>query len=93
MIMDTELTTLILGDEYDDDLRAALRAVLSDVVRFPSSWGVGGSQELETLRVISGDDLIVVEAEIYVGLSLTGRKGAVEDVARQVRERLGQKAR
>jgi len=88
--MGTEQTTVILGDEYDDKLRAALRAVLKEnnAVGLVPSWGVGGSQELETLRVRLGDDLIVIEAETFVGLSLTGRKVAVENLARKVRERL-----
>jgi len=88
-----ERTTVILGDEYDDNLRAALRAVLSDnnAVGFAPSWGVGGSQELETLRVRLGNDLIIVEAETFVGLSLTGRKATVENLARQVRQHLAQR--
>lgn len=89
-----EQTTVILGDEHDDNLRAALRAVLmeNDVAGLASAWGVGGSQELETLRVRLGNDLIIVEAETYVGLSLTGCKAAVDDLARQVRDRLGRRA-
>ena len=65
----------------------------NNVAAFPSSWGVGGSQELETRTVRLGNDLIIVEAKTYIGLSLTGRKAAVEDLARQVRERLAQTAR
>ena len=40
-----------------------------------------------------GDDLIIIEAETFVGLSLTGRKVAVESLAGKVRERLGQSSR
>jgi hypothetical protein len=93
--MTTEQTTIILGDEHDDKLRSALRAVLSEnnAVGLAFSRGVGGSQELETLRVRLGDDLIVIEAETFVGLSMIGRQAVVERLAQQVRARLGRSQR
>ena len=35
-------------------------------------WGLGGSQIIETVKVSLGRDGIVVEAETYVGLSISG---------------------
>ena len=44
--MDKGLETVVLGDEYDDVLRVALRFVLvnAGAVEIGASWAVGGSQ-------------------------------------------------
>lgn len=88
--MSKELATITLGDEYDEVTRDALRTVLvrNGAVGIDKSWGVGGSQEIETLIVRLGSDLITVEAETFVGLTIVGPKAVVEDVARQVRQQL-----
>jgi hypothetical protein len=82
---------LILGDEHDDALRQALLACLSalgaDVAA--RQWGLGGSQTLETMRVYLGKDLVVVEAETYVGLSIRGEPRVVNRVAEALRARRG----
>lgn len=61
--------TIILGDEYDDALRTALWRVLldMDVELIDRTWGVGGSQEVETARIRIGEDLLTVESETYMG--------------------------
>lgn len=43
-------------------------------------WGLGGSQTLETTRAYLGKDLIVIEAETYVGLSIQGEGRIVERI-------------
>ena len=75
--------TIILGDEYDDALRAALWRVLleMDVELIDRTWGVGGSQEVETARIRIGEDLLIVESETYMGLSLQGPKLVIERIA------------
>lgn len=52
------------------------------------SWGVGGSQEVETWAFEVDGRTIVVEAETYVGLTVGGDPDLVERVAAGVRERL-----
>lgn len=74
--------TVVLGDEYDDALRtrvfAALRRLGAEIAG--DDWALGGSQEVETVRVrLDGADL-TVEAETYIGLSLTGPADAVDRV-------------
>jgi hypothetical protein len=88
--MGKETATIILGDEYDDALRDALRAVLvrNGAVGIDKSWGVGGSQEIEALVIRLGSDLITIEAETFVGLTVAGPKAVVEDIALQVRQQL-----
>lgn len=74
---------LILGSEYDDALRHALMdclAALGADVR-ARQWGLGGSQILETVQVALGNDMLVIEAETYVGLSLAGEARLVDRVA------------
>ncbi|MBE7372942.1 hypothetical protein [Pseudomonas lopnurensis] len=88
MVKETE--TIILGDEYDDALRDALRAVLlrNGAVGINKSWGVGGSQEIESLVIRLGSDLITIESETFVGLTIAGPKVVVEDIVLQVRRQL-----
>lgn len=74
--------TVILGDEYDDALRARVFVILRRLGAeiADGDWALGGSQEVETVRVrLDGADL-TVEAETYVGLSLTGPADAVDRV-------------
>lgn len=59
-----------------------VRPVLSD------RGGGGGSQEIETLQVLLGGDLLTVEAETFVGLTLTGPKSVVDGLAQQVRQQM-----
>ncbi|MCY1279420.1 hypothetical protein D9M70_281740 [compost metagenome] len=88
--MSEETATIILGDEYDDALRDALLAVLvrNGAVGIDKTWGVGGSQEVEVLVISLGGDLITIEAETFVGLTVSGSKAIVEDIALQVRRQL-----
>ncbi|MDU9405442.1 hypothetical protein RTH46_23435 [Pseudomonas sp. zfem004] len=88
--MSKEMATIILGNEYDDAVRDALRAVLvrSGAVGIDKTWVVGGSQEIDTLAIRLGSDLIMIEAETFIGLSVTGPKAVVEDIALLVRQQL-----
>jgi hypothetical protein len=74
---------LVLGDEHDDALRQALMACLQQMGAEVTArqWGLGGSQTLETTRVYLGKDLLVVQAETYVGLSIEGPARVVDRVA------------
>jgi hypothetical protein len=69
-------TTVVLGDEYDQHLRAVLVQVLLQLgaVLENRNWVVAGSQEVETfLWQLAGQD-ITVEAETYMGLSISEMK-------------------
>ncbi len=88
--MSIETKKIVLGDEYDDALRDALRAVLirNGAVGLDKSWAVFGSQEIENLQVQLGDERLEIEAETFVGLSIFGRQMTVEKIASQVRKQL-----
>lgn len=79
-----------LGDEYDPNVREAVVDVLKELgaSQVDRSWGVGGSQELEVLKVSLGGATLVVEAETYMGLSIRGEKATCEKVAALVQKRL-----
>ncbi|MFP5424138.1 MAG: hypothetical protein ACLGID_22135 [Gammaproteobacteria bacterium] len=81
-----EETTIILGDEYDDILRETLCSVLikNGAIGIDNSWGVGGTQEIETLVIRLGSNLIKIEAETFIGLTISGPKTVVEEIALQV---------
>ena len=84
------METIILGDEHDDILRGTLRAVLisAGAVDIEHFWGVGGSQELEVVEVEFENERVTIEAETFVGLTLSGPKSVVENLAERVRQQL-----
>lgn len=79
--------SVVLGDEYDDALRARLMAVLkrlgAQVVGGPDT-ALAGSQEIEVLEVELDGRRLRVEAETYIGLSLSGP----DDLVRRVQSLL-----
>jgi hypothetical protein len=74
---------LILGDEYDEALRHKLTSALAGLGASIEAhqWGLGGSQIIQTTKVLLGKHQLVVECETYVGLSLFGEARVVERVA------------
>ena len=82
----TAETTVILGPEYDEPLRQALKTVLDErhARVFDRAWGIAGSQDVTHWQVLVDGEMLTIEAETYVGLSLTGPSGLVADIARAV---------
>ncbi len=81
---------VVLGDEYDEKLRVALKAILKEMSghSVDRSWGVGGSQELEQLSVAIGNQTLQVESETYIGLTIRGDSTLVDRVVELVKQRL-----
>jgi len=79
-----------LGPEYDQATREALRRVLSSLkaTSAGTSWGVAGSQEVETSDVFVGSSQLTIESETYIGLTITGDAELVDTVAGLVRDQL-----
>lgn len=80
--------TIILGDEYDDDLRDSLVNALKVLGATPvvSDWAAAGSQELETFEFELNGHTLCIEAETYIGLSLSGDEAQVNEIAKRVEE-------
>ena len=74
---------MVLGDEYDDALRHALLDTLTALGADIDArqWGLGGARIIETTKLSLGKDRLVIEAETYVGLSITGEARVVERIA------------
>jgi hypothetical protein len=89
-VVSTREETIVLGAEYDDGLRAALREVLVDLGgnALRRDWGVGGSQELERVETQIEGQRLLIEAETYMGLSITGSSELVQKVQRLVNARM-----
>ncbi|MBX9399964.1 hypothetical protein K4L06_01475 [Lysobacter sp. BMK333-48F3] len=88
--MSTDQITINFGDEHDDALRDALRTVLieNQAIFLNGSWGMGGSQQLETLKVGLGEVLVTIESETYIGLTITGPTSTVEMLVEEARGKL-----
>lgn len=71
-----------LGDEFDDELREKLMRVLKDLgaTAGDSSRLVAGSQDIEEFDALISGKKIHVEAETYVGLTVSGPNDIVEKI-------------
>ena len=80
--------TTVLGSEHDLAVTNALLRVLRDLgaEEVSRNWGVVGSQEVNTLEFTLNGQPLTVEAETYVGLSVTGDAQTVETIAARVGE-------
>ncbi|HEY8938652.1 MAG TPA: hypothetical protein VIM59_00630 [Cellvibrio sp.] len=78
-----EDVTVILGDEYDDELRAKLINVLHQlgaVNSGPAQQFLVGSQDVQECDVNIDGKIIHIEAETYVGLSVSGPSNIVKRI-------------
>jgi hypothetical protein len=82
-----EDVTVVLGPEHDRRLRRVVQEVivrLGDKLR-THDWGLGGSQEIETIEIEIGTDRLALEAETYVGLSIRGPSKLVHRIEAMVK--------
>jgi hypothetical protein len=80
--------TIVLGDESDSYLRSILGKVMRDMgaKTIEEKWGVGGSVELETVKLELRGKIIVLESETNTGLSIAGDEHDVDEIAKRVAE-------
>jgi hypothetical protein len=78
--------TWVVGAEHDEALFLALGAALRKLgcTLEDDAWGVAGSQELSRWVLESSLGQLVVEAETYVGLSVSGPGEAVSALRLQM---------
>jgi len=81
-----DVETWVVGAEHDKALFLALGAALRKLgcTLEDNTWGVAGSQELGRWVLESSLGQIVVEAETYVGLSVSGPIEAVDALRLQM---------
>lgn len=79
--------SVVLGAEYDRDLRAALlAALLESGATLKYRWcGVGGSQEVVREVWETGRGILTVETETYIGLSIEGPEATVTPIVRRLK--------
>lgn len=69
------IVSVVIGDEYDDELRQNLMTSLQKfggkILGNPERF-LAGSQDMEQLLVQIGNEKISVESETYVGITITG---------------------
>ena len=85
------ITVSISDDEADERAIKAVHWALRKVGarRRRGSWGVGGSQEVITERWQCWLATLTLEAETYIGLTLSGPDKLVNRVAQLAADRLG----
>ncbi len=74
---------MVLGDEFDDSLRGKLMDALRSLGAVQAGGGnrfVVGSQDLDDLDVLIDERSLHIEAETYIGLSISGPADLVEKV-------------
>jgi hypothetical protein len=81
--------TIVLGEEFDDELRTDLIEVLRNIgaTATQREWAVAGSQELERMAVTLRGNVNVIEAETYIGLSITGHESDLAEIANLIAQR------
>ncbi len=83
------MAKLVLGAEHD----LVLTNILLDVLRelgaeeVSRNWGVVGSQEINTLEYRLDGMPLTVEAETYIGLSLSGEELVIQSIVERVQDR------
>lgn len=80
--------TVVLGDEHDAALRAAVAQALKrlNATTQAGGWQLAGAQEIETLTATVQGETLMLEAETYVGLSATGPTWLVQRLQAFVRD-------
>ncbi|WP_144037887.1 hypothetical protein [Sphingopyxis sp. KK2] len=83
--------TALLAPEHDLATTNALLRALHEMgaEEISRNWGVAGSQEISMLRFSLGEQQLIVEAETYIGLSVTGTRETVDAITSRVRDIVG----
>jgi hypothetical protein len=81
-MMEGDTKTVVLGTEWDDALRARLLEVLRALGAQLQDRrsALAGSQGIDTFDIVIDGRHLMVEAETYIGLSLTGPPDLVEKI-------------
>lgn len=80
---DSNHKTVLLGSEGDNELRVHVKQALEKMGAkyIDGSWGLVGSQVIETFDFAIGEERLRLESETYIGLSLTGPADLVDKLS------------
>ncbi len=83
------MAKLVLGAEHDLALTNILLEVLRELgaEEVSRNWGVAGSQEINALEYSLDGTPLTVEAETYIGLSLSGEELVIQSIVERVQDR------
>jgi hypothetical protein len=73
---------VVIAEEYDLSKLKALKAILKKLgAKKVKEWnGLGGSQEIQHFEYKLRDNILIVEAETYMGLSIEGDESLINHV-------------
>lgn len=85
--MSTSIRTVNIGKEFDENLLRRLELVLKSMggVQISEESSVVGSQDLWCKKVKINDQILEIESETYVGVTITGPASLVEAIAQALR--------
>jgi hypothetical protein len=79
--------TIVLGNEFDEVLRSNLLAVVKKrgaIENGSAERLLGGSQDFESFEITLDGRLVLIEAETYIGLQVSGPSEIVTQIANEV---------
>ena len=79
-------TSITIGNEYDKELILVLSKVLQDLnaIKIDENTGLAGSQDLYLFTFDINGDILTIEIETYIGISLIGSKDLIEEIKNRI---------
>lgn len=86
--MSTAIRTVNIGKEFDENLLQRLKLVLKSMggIQISEESSVIGSQDLWYQTIKINDQVLEVESETYVGITITGPEPLVDAVVEALRK-------
>lgn len=87
ILLSTAIRTVNIGKEFDENLLHRLEVILKNMggIQISEESSVVGSQDLWCKKIKINDQILEIESETYVGISITGPEQLVESVAEALR--------
>lgn len=80
------IENIVIGNEYDDNLKDALSLALKQMGAKEISKinALVGSQDISIYKFLVKNEIIRVEFETYIGLSLIGPKNLIREIEENI---------
>ncbi|WP_343292994.1 hypothetical protein AAHN93_14790 [Vandammella animalimorsus] len=81
------IENVVIGSEHDENLKSALFLVLKKMgaKKISEMDALAGSQDVSIHEFLVKNEIIKVESETYIGLSLVGSKNLIMEIENNVR--------